>query len=115
MDNIKLFAKNEKGLKTVIHAVRLYSQDIGVEFCIEKFVMLVMKSGKWHLTDGMKLQNKDKFRTLGEKEKFKNLGILVADTIKQVERKVKKWRKNILGEVESYLRQNYVAESLSKE
>ena len=31
MDDIKLFAKNEKGLETLIHAVRMYSQDIGME------------------------------------------------------------------------------------
>ena len=41
-----------------------------------------MKSGKWHLTDGMELPNKDKIRTLGEKEIYKYLGILEADTIK---------------------------------
>ena len=32
MDNIKLFAKNEKELETLIHAVRIYRQDIGIEF-----------------------------------------------------------------------------------
>ena len=46
MDDIKLFAKNEKELETLIHTVRIYSQDIGIEFGIEKCAMLVMKSGK---------------------------------------------------------------------
>ena len=46
MGSIKLFAKNEKELKNLIHAVRIYSQDIGMEFGIEKCAMLVMKSGK---------------------------------------------------------------------
>ena len=46
MDDIKLFAKNEKELKTLIHTVRIYSQDIEMEFCIEKCVMRVMKWGK---------------------------------------------------------------------
>ena len=45
MDDIKLFAKNVKELETLILAVRIYSQDIGVEFGIEKYAMLVMKSG----------------------------------------------------------------------
>ena len=48
-----------------------------------------MKSGKWHLTDGMKLLSQDKIRTPGEKETYKYFGILEADTIKQVEMKVK--------------------------
>ena len=37
-----------------------YSQDIGMEFGIEKCAMLVMKSGKRHMTDGMELPNHNK-------------------------------------------------------
>ena len=84
MDDIKLFVKNEKELETLIHALRIYSQDIGMEFGIEKCAMLVMKSGKRHLTYGMELPNQNKFRTLGENKTNKYLGILEADTIKQV-------------------------------
>ena len=65
MDN-KLFAKNEKELETLIHAVRIYSQDIGMELGKEKCAILVMKSGKRHLTDGMEQPNQDKIRILGE-------------------------------------------------
>ena len=90
MDDIKLFAKNEKELETLIHAVRTYSQNIGMEFGIEKCAMLVMKSGKQHMADGMKLPNHEKIRTLEENEmkwKWKHLGILEDDTIKQVQMK----------------------------
>ena len=87
MDDIKLFAKNERELETLIHAVRIYNQDIGMEFGIEKYAMLVMKSGKRHMTDGMELPNHDRIRTLEEKETYKYLGILEADTIKQVQMK----------------------------
>ena len=82
-------AKNEKEQETLIHAVRIYSQDMGLEFGIEKCAMLVMKSGKRHLTDGLELPNQDKIRTLGENKSYKYLGILEADTIKQVEMKDK--------------------------
>ena len=58
----------KKKLKTLIHAVRIYSQDIGMEFGIEKYAMLDMKSGKRHMTDRMELPNHDKIRTLGENE-----------------------------------------------
>ena len=84
MDDIKLFAKNKKELETLIHAVRIYSQDIGMEFGIEKCAMLVMKSGKRHMTDGMRLPNHDKIRVLRENKTYKYLGILEAGTIKQV-------------------------------
>ena len=49
----------------------VYAQDIFLEFSIEICAMLVMKSGKQHLTDGMELPNKDKTRTLGENETYK--------------------------------------------
>ena len=48
-----------------------------------------MKSGKRLMTDGMELPNHDKIRTLGEEGTYKYLGILEADTIKQVEMKDK--------------------------
>ena len=60
-----------------------------MEFGIEKCAMLVMKSGKRHGTDGIELPNQGKIRTLGENETYKYLGILGADTIKQVEMKDK--------------------------
>ena len=75
MDDIKLFTKNEKELETLIHTIRINSQDIGMEFGIEKCALLVMKSGKRHLTDGIELPNKNKIRTLAENETYKYLGI----------------------------------------
>ena len=98
MDDIKLFANNEKELETLIQAMRIYSQDIGMEFG----AMLIMKSGKQHLTDWMELTNQEKIWTLGGKETYKYLGILETDTIKQ-EKKIKN---NISGEPESLSKQN---------
>ena len=74
-----------------------YSQGIGMEFGIEKYAMQIMKSGKRHMTDGMELPNQDKIRTLGESETCKYLGILEADTIKQVEMKDKIQKEYLRG------------------
>ena len=57
----------------------------------------------------MELPNQEKFRTLGEKEIYKCLEILEADTIKQVEmqEKIKKeyiWRTRKLLETKLYTR-----------
>ena len=101
IDNIKLFSKNEKELETLINAVRIYSQDIGMEFGIEKCAMPEMKSSKRHLTDGIELPNQDKNRALAENKNYKYLGILETDTIKQVEMK-NKFKKNISGDLENY-------------
>ena len=113
MDDIELFAKNEKELETLTHTVRIYNQDIRMEFGLEKWPMVVMKSGKRHTTDGIELPNQDKIRTLGENDAYKYLGILEADTFKQVQMK-DKIQKNI-SELGNYSRQNSLAETLSKE
>ena len=83
MDDIKLFAPKEKELETLKRTVRIFGQDIGMEYRIEKCIMLVMKSGKRHMTEGVELPNQVVIRTLGGKETDKYLGILEADTINQ--------------------------------
>ena len=79
----------KKELEILINTVRIYSQDTGIEFGIEKCAGLVMKSGKQHLTDGMELPNEEKIRTLRKKAIYKYLGILEADPFKQEEEKEK--------------------------
>ena len=46
MEDIKCFAKNVKELEKLIQVVRIYSQDIGIEFGIGKYSMLIMRSEK---------------------------------------------------------------------
>ena len=57
MDDIKLFAKNEKELENLIQTVRIRSQDIGMEFCIEKCAMQIMKGGQRHIMEGDEIPN----------------------------------------------------------
>ena len=47
--------------------------------------MLIMKKRKPQKTGGIELPYKEKIRTLGEKENYKNFGILESDTIRQAE------------------------------
>ena len=68
MDNIKLFTKNEKELEILIQAVRIKSQDIRMEFGIEKCAMLIMKSRKWQTMKGIELLNQEKIRILRGKK-----------------------------------------------
>ena len=90
MDDIKLFGKSEKELKTLIQSVRIYSNDVGMQFGIEKCAMLIMKSGKRQMTEGTELRNQQKIGTHWEKEIYKYLWILEADNIKEAEIKEKK-------------------------
>ena len=72
-----------------------------------------MKSRKQQMTEGTELPNQGKVRTFREKETYKYLGILEADTIKQAEMREKK-EKKISGEWENYSTPNYKAEISSK-
>ena len=113
MHDNKLFSKNEKELETLIQIMRIYIQDIGMEFDIEKCAKQIMKSRKRHITEGIELPNQEKIRTFRSKESNKYLGIFEADTIKQVEWK-KKSKNSISGESESYSRQKYILYNLIK-
>ena len=69
--------------------IRIYCQNIGMEFGIEKYSILIMKSEKRKIAEGKELPNQKSTRTFEEKENFKYLRILEADTIKQTEMKEK--------------------------
>ena len=104
MNDIKLLAKNGKELETLIQAVRIY-KDLRMEFGRKKSAMLIIESGKRQMTEGIEQSNQEKKRTLGEKESYKYLGILEADTIKHAEKKeqIKKARKK-------YSKLNFIAQ-----
>ena len=44
MDNVKIFTKKE--LETLTHAIRICSQDIRIEFGMEKCAILIEKNEK---------------------------------------------------------------------
>ena len=46
MDDLKLYSRNEKELDLLIQKIRAFSEDIGMEFGIEKSPLLVIKKGK---------------------------------------------------------------------
>ena len=89
MDGIKLVTKIEKESETPVQIMRIYRDDMGMEFDIEKSAMISMKSGKRQMTEGIESPDQRKIRTLGETKTSKYLGILEADTIKQAERREK--------------------------
>ena len=86
--DIKISSKNEKELETLI--IGIGSQDIGIEFAIEKCAVLIMKRGKREIADGIELSNQKRITVLGGKEIYNDLELLEAETIKQTEIKEKK-------------------------
>ena len=57
MDDLKLYNRSEKGLDSLVQTVRVFSEDIGMEFGIEKGAMLVMEKGKIVKSVGIELPN----------------------------------------------------------
>ena len=85
MDDVKVFVKNEKELENLIQIIRIFSQDIGIKFGIDKYTMLIMKTEERVSVEGIELQNQGCIRMFGEKENYKYLEIFKADMIKQAE------------------------------
>ena len=46
MNALKLYGKNKKQVDTLVNTVHIFSKDIGVEFGISKYAVLIMKWGK---------------------------------------------------------------------
>ena len=89
MDDLKLYASNEKLLESLIQTVRVFSNDIGMEFGVEKCAVLTMKKGKMINSDGIALPNKTKMKEMKEGDSYKYLGVIQADGMKHHEMKEK--------------------------
>ena len=86
--------KVKKEMETLLQAIGIYIQDIGMELSIEKCAMLIMKKGKKETVETIELLNQESIRMLGEIENYKYLGILEMDIIKKAEMKTKNIRVN---------------------
>ena len=49
MDDLKLFAKNEKEIDSLVQTVRIFSDGIGITFGLEKCAAMTMKRGKRYI------------------------------------------------------------------
>ena len=55
MDDIKLYVKSERDIDLLIYIIRLYSNDIGMLFGLEKCSRMVIKRGKVVRIEGIEL------------------------------------------------------------
>ena len=74
-------------MDSLIETVRVFSEDIGMKFGIEKCVMLVMEKGKIVKSVGIELPDGKVIKSLQEGESYMYLGILETD--KFLEEKMK--------------------------
>ena len=87
MDDLKLYSRSEKGLDSLVQTVRAFSEDIGMEFGIEKCAMLVMEKGRIVKSVGIELPDGKDIKSLQGGGSYTYLGILEAD--KYLEAKMK--------------------------
>ena len=84
---MKLCSRSEKGLDSLVQTVRVFSEDVRMEFGIEKCAMLVMEKEKIVKSVGIEFPDGKVIKSLQEGETYKYLGILEAD--KFLEEKIK--------------------------
>ena len=79
MDELNLYASNEKSLEVLIETVHVFSNGIGMEYGVEKCAVLTMKKGNMANSDGMALLNKTTIERLKEGHNYKYLEVMLAD------------------------------------
>ena len=84
MNDLKLYSRSEKGFDSLVQTIRVFSEDIGMEFDIEKCAMLVMEKREIVKSVGIELPDGKVIMSLQEGE---SLGILEAG--KFLEQKMK--------------------------
>ena len=90
MGDIKIIAKNEKELEALIQTIRIYNQNIRMEFGIEKCAMLIIKSGKREQTEGIELPKSGKKQNPLERRKTTS----TRECLKLIPSNKWKWREN---------------------
>ena len=87
MDDLKLFAKNDKELEGLLRTVKDFSDDINMEFGIEKCAKATFKRGKLELTENIELDRHTVIRDLEQGGVYKYLGINEGRGIQHAEMK----------------------------
>ena len=74
MDDLKLYRKRENEIKGLASAAEIFNQDISMEFCIEKYSVIIMNRGRIESTDGIEVPSSEKIREI-EEDGYKYLWI----------------------------------------
>ena len=68
MDALKLYSRDEKGLESLVKTIRVFSEDIGMQFGIDNCAMLKIEKGKIVKSVGIELPNGKVINLLHEGE-----------------------------------------------
>ena len=87
-----MYGQNKKRIGKLVNTVRIFSEDIRMEFGISKCATRIMKRSIISKSEGIQLPNDESIKNIEEGEGYKYLGILEDDGFKNLEIK-KKMRK----------------------
>lgn len=81
MDDLKLYAKTERELNSLVHTVRVISDDIGMVFGLDKCKTVCMRKGRIVDSNGIKMPNGEEMKQI-EDTGYKYLGMFQDEGIK---------------------------------
>jgi hypothetical protein len=81
MDDLKLFSKSKAEVESLVHTVRIFSDDIGMKFGMDKCAIVTLKRGK-QVTDGagISMPDGEEIKQL-EESGYRYLGVLESGDI----------------------------------
>ena len=82
MDDLKLYGKSTKETESLLNTVRIFSQDIAMEFGLDKCATLYIYRGTVQATQGIEMPNSTTIKGLSLEEGYKYLGILQSGEVK---------------------------------
>ena len=89
MDDLKLYSKNEQEQVGELKIVKQFSDDIGMEFGLEKCAKPVSKKGKLASTGNIVIDDDTQIQELDEEGVYKHLGVDESDGMQHSKMKEK--------------------------
>jgi hypothetical protein len=87
MDDLKLIAKSEEELQKQIQRIKIYSEDINMEFGLEKCTKFTFKRGKLTHFQNLVIDTNREIQELEQEKTYKYLGIEESDGIQHQQMK----------------------------
>jgi len=78
LDDLKLYGRNDQEIESLVHTVRIFSEDIGMQFGIAKCATIKLQCGTVKHSDGIVLPNAQVIREVNENG-YKYLSVLETD------------------------------------
>ena len=83
MDDLKVYAKNRMQLSSLLETVKIYSDDIGMQFGLDKCAVIDVKKGSVTMTENLEMMEGEEVRGLGTNDSYKYLGVMESDCVKK--------------------------------